>query len=448
MIRAASTKRSKISHSNIFSPIVGYVIEEARRALAFQCAGEADWPAYSEMEEIVKKSSKRLGFELSALEIDAVINHLQEENASFGILQTLVDDREVTDIVVSDFSKITVQQGRRNYRTSLSFPNQDAFEKYVERLLARAGTQCTTKQPIADGMLGESVRVNVIHRALCSGGPYLTLRINRFSSVDENDLANAGMASPEMLRYLTKLVRENKSILIMGEVGTGKTTLARALASAISIEESILVIEDTPEIKLEHPHVRYITTRQENQEGIGRVTPAHCIRAGMRMSMNRIIFGEIRDAEAAEAFVDVCASGHSGLSTIHARNIADGITRLELFLSRAQPGIDRTVLSAQISSAVSVIVSVKMCPITGVRRINEVKEVGPVADGVLRLREVFRYVHEVGALGWRVVTKSSLFRDTIESGAAPIDLAKFPDILRCSNSKLKHEGFNLLQGGD
>ena len=71
-------------------------------------------------------------------------------------------------------------------------------------------------------------------------------------------------------------------------------------------------------------------------DGEGRVPPAYCIRAGMRMAMNRIIFGEIRDAEAAEAFVDVCSSGHPGLSTIHARSASDALTRLELFLGRSQ----------------------------------------------------------------------------------------------------------------
>src|SRR5690606_26243088 len=104
-------------------------------------------------------------------------------------------------------------------------------------------------------------------------------------------------------------------------------------------DESLLVIEDTPQIRVEHPHVRYVSTREANADGAGRVAPSECIRAGMRMAMNRMIFGEMRDAEAAEAFIDACASGHPGISTIHGRNAADAIARLELFLGRAQKGV-------------------------------------------------------------------------------------------------------------
>ena len=203
-------------------------------------------------------------------------------------------------------------------------------------------------------MVGPLVRIHAVHKSLCEDGPYVTIRINRFTSVNTSDLERAGMAPKAVLDYLTAIVAIGRTVLVVGEVGTGKTTLARALAATIPHDESVLVIEDTPEIRLEHPHVRYLTTREENLEGEGRVSPAQCIRAGMRMAMNRVIFGEIRDAEAAEAFVDVCASGHPGLSTLHGRSVGDAVTRLELFLSRAQRNADRALLGAQVATAVQV----------------------------------------------------------------------------------------------
>jgi pilus assembly protein CpaF len=213
---------------------------------------------------------------------------------------------------------------------------------------------------------------------------------------------------------------------VVGEVGTGKTTLARALAGVIPHDESVLVIEDTPEIRLDHPHVRYVTTREANLEGAGRVSPAQCIRAGMRMAMNRIIFGEIRDAEAAEAFVDVCASGHPGLCTLHGRSALDAVTRLELFLARAQRNADKTLLSAQVVTAVQVVVVVDLCKVTGVRRIMEVRELGPVADGVLRQREIFAYKAAGGVPQWSVVNRVS---ENLEKECPNFSFAKMPDIL-------------------
>jgi pilus assembly protein CpaF len=381
--------------------------------MAHQGAGKVgsrvgDIPGY------IAESATRIGVELSSIERDEILSHLESDTNTFGILQQLIEDPRVSDIIVAGFSKVSIQQGRRSLRTQIRFADQRSFEAFVERLLQRAGTSYSTKQPIADGMVGTLVRIHAVHKSLCEDGPYLTIRINRFTSVTLEDLERSGLAPRAIFDYLRAIVGISRTIMLVGEVGTGKTTLARALAGTIPTDESILVIEDTPEIRLDHPHVRYMTTREENLEGTGKVSPAQCIRAGMRMAMNRIIFGEIRDAEAAEAFVDVCASGHSGLSTLHGRSVVDAVTRLELFLARVQKNADRALLGAQVATAVQVMVVVDVCKHTGMRRIMEVRELGPVADGVLRQREIFSYRCTQGVPQWAVVSRVSAFREKIE----------------------------------
>jgi pilus assembly protein CpaF len=324
---------------------------------------------------------------------------------------------------------VAIQQGRKTCRTQVRFADQRSYEGFVERLLYRAGTSYSTKQPIADGMIGALVRIHAVHKSLCDEGPYVTIRINRFTSVSITDLANVGVAPSPVLDYLRAVVGIGRTLLVVGEVGTGKTTLARALASTIPHDESVLVIEDTAEIRLDHPHVRYMTTRDENLEGEGRISPAQCIRAGMRMAMNRVIFGEIRDAEAAEAFVDVCASGHPGLSTIHGRTATDAVTRLELFLARAQRSADRALLGAQVATAVQVVVVMDVCKVTGVRRIMEVRELGPVADGVLRHREIFRYRIIDRSPAWAVCNRVSAFREKLEEQPFTLILSSLPEVL-------------------
>ncbi len=392
------------------SPVLSHVLSEVRRATAWQRDGDAAIDLAANVSEV----AARIGIELSSFERDEVLTHLEGDVRTFGILQPLIDDPRISDIIISSCSKIAVQQGRRSIRTQLRFSDQRAYEAYVEKLLHRAGTSYSTKQPIADGMVGSLVRVHAVHRSLCEEGPYLTIRINRFTSVSVNDLVQAGLAPQPVMDYLAAIIGIGRTILVVGEVGTGKTTLARVLAATIPHDESVLVIEDTPEIRLDHPHVRYMTTREENLEGTGRVSPAQCIRAGMRMAMNRIIFGEIRDSEAAEAFVDVCASGHSGLSTLHGRSALDAVTRLELFLARAQRSADRALLGAQVVTAVQIVVVVDVCRATGQRRIVEVRELGPVADGVLRQREIFAYRIINGQPAWVVAGRISAFRDKLE----------------------------------
>ncbi len=414
------------------SPSLSHILQEVQRELGSEGPSDehGEQRAGAHLADLVQSVAQRLGFELTTYERDEVLAHLEKEQKPFGLLQELVDDPQVSDIIVTDFAHVAIQQGRRNFMTGVSFPNQAAYEAYVERLLQRAGATYSTKKPIADGMIGAFARIHVVHQCLCESGPYLTIRLNRFSSVSINDLAKSGLAPQPIFDYLRGTIECGQTVLIVGEVGTGKTTLTRALASSVSKDDSILVIEDTPEIRLQHPHVRYMTTREANTDGAGRVTPSECIRGGMRMAMNRIIFGEMRDAEAAEAFVDVCASGHPGLSTIHARSAGEAISRLELFLGRAQKGVSRAVLSEQIVTAVQVIVFVNICKVTGRRRIFEVKEIGPVADGVVRQRDMFLYQPQKGVPMWKVTSRISAHRAQLEE--AGIALAGLPNVLELS----------------
>jgi len=413
------------------SPALLHILREVQRELGSTAIERDDDLSSNELKDISDRVARRLGFELTSVERDEILVHLERSQREFGILQELVDDPKTSDIIVSNFARVDVQQGRRNLSTDLSFPDADSYEAFVERLLQKAGSTYSTAKPIADGMIGNYARIHVVHKCLCESGPYLTIRINRFPSVALEDLQRFGLAPRQVFQYLRGMVASGQTVLVVGEVGTGKTTLIRALASSMPAQDSILVIEDTPEIVLEHPHVRYVYTREANTDGAGRVSPAECIRAGMRMAMNRIIFGEMRDAEAAEAFIDVCASGHPGLSTIHARNASEAISRLELFLGRAQKGVTRQVVYDQIAKSVQAIVFLDLCRQTNSRRIMEVKEIGPVAEGVIRQRDMFEYKVIQGRPTWRVPTKASAHRD--ELGDVGVDLSGLPDVLTLEN---------------
>lgn len=415
------------------SPALAFILQEVQRELSHAGAER------EKAETLVSLVAERLGFQLSTYERDEVLAFLESDEKPFGVLQPLVDDPSVSDIIVSDHGKIAIQQGRRNVSTAIRFPNADVYEAFVERILQRAGSTYSTKKPIADGMIGTFARVHAVHKSLCDTGPYLTIRLNRFATVGIEDLIRVGFAPREIFAYLQALIRSGQTVVVVGEVGTGKTTLVRAVAASIPQHESILVIEDTPEIRLEHPHVRYVTTREANTDGAGRISPSECIRAGMRMAMNRIIFGEIRDAEAAEAFVDVCASGHPGVSTVHARSTSEALGRLELFLGRAQRAVGRDVLSDQVATAIQVLVYVDVCRVTGQRRIMEIREVSGVSDGAVRQRQMFEYVARDGLPSWKVLSRVSSFREDIEALEQPCIMSELPSVLELSPELLLRE---------
>lgn len=417
-----------------FTPLLAHLLRDIRSDMV---SLEGLSVGNEQLRDLINQAARKQGIELLSTERDQILVQLEREQRPFGILQGLVESASISDIIVKGYSSISVQQDRRMLSTDLMFPDQSSYEAFVERLLQRAGASYSVKRPIVDGMLGTSVRIHAIHKSLCESGPYLTLRINRFTSINTLALAERGLAPLPILDYLSAIAALGNTILIAGEVGSGKTTLLRAVASSISTHESLVVIEDTPEIRLDHPHVRYVTTREMNSEGAGRIAPQECIRAGMRMAMHRIIFGEMRDSEAAEAFIDVCSSGHRGLSTIHAKSGSDALARLELFLGRSQRGVARNFLQEQIAQAVQVVVCVGLCPTTGVRRIFEVREIGPATEGVIRQREIFRYKEHAGAAEWKVMHRVSAYREQLEHESVRIVLSELPPILRLSSSKLQ-----------
>lgn len=369
-----------------------------------------------ELLKLVETVEYEEGEELTVRERRAAVCALAIALQNYDVLTPLVTNPEVNDIIVRSYDDISIQTGRRNVRTDYAFADKEAYESFVENLLKRVGKACTTATPVIDAAVDTHVRACVTHQSFSppGSGPMLTLRIARHRNVNISDLVAWELAPEPVLEYLHVLsAHSDATLLIAGEVGTGKTTLVKALAAAIDEREAILCIEDTHEIVLERDFTRTLLTREANTEGSGRITPAQAIRTGMRMAMNRIILGEMRDAEAAEAFIDVCASGHPGFSTIHARSAKDAVGRLELFLSRAQSGVDTATIRRQISNALSVVVYLSVSGSKKKRRIAEIVEIHPSSENIIQVSPIFRLSENSDVPSWERLSGLSRFAPTL-----------------------------------
>ncbi|MCC6952519.1 MAG: CpaF family protein [Deltaproteobacteria bacterium] len=383
------------SHSEPMTPSARYVAREAKARLAARPWVSGDTPSFSAggIAEMVHSVESAAGEVLSEDERASVISALEVSSGEFGLLTPLIESHDINDIIVASYHNISVQRGRLNQQTDFAFPDHDAYLSYIENLLRRVGKASTAATPVVDAAIGSRIRLCVTHESFSPPGmgPTLTIRIARHPTVSLATLHRRRLAPAPVLEYLAALIQSGQAtVLISGEVSTGKTTLARALASEIPLDESVLVIEDTHELALDRPFTRTLLTREANTEGAGRIAPSQAIRAGLRMAMNRIILGELRDAQAAEAFIDVCTSGHPGVSTIHAKGVRDALARLELLLLRAYGHVGVDPIRRHIAQAVSCVVHLGSNRDSRERRVLEVAEIQTAADGNVQLAPMFR----------------------------------------------------------
>src|SRR5213079_1900466 len=180
------------------------------------------------------------------------------------------------------------------------------------------------------------------------------------------------------------------NVLISGGTGAGKTTLLNALSEHISDDERIVTIEDAAELQLKQQHVLPLEARPKNIEGEGEVAIRDLLRNSLRMRPDRIIVGEVRGGEALD-MLQAMNTGHDGsMSTLHANNPRDAITRLETLALLAGVELPSRAIRGQIASAINIVVQTERLR-GGARKIVSVAEVLGMVDGEIAMQELFAF---------------------------------------------------------
>ncbi|MBX7139150.1 MAG: Flp pilus assembly complex ATPase component TadA [Oligoflexia bacterium] len=412
---ASSTAVRAQSRSHL-SPLASTILRESRRELgsdfdlqSVQDSGQM--VSETAIASAVDKVLKRRGETLDDIERANIIIHLQKDLMGWGVLQPLIDNKEVTDIHCYDYQTVVLQRGKVSETTGIHWPSHQAYVAFIDRLLLRLGKSLTTQQHTIDAAFSNGVRICAIHESVCgSRGPLLCIRVPRIMEATLDSLISYQVAPPLIVNYLASLTRScMATIMLAGETGTGKTTLMKCLATQFGPDESIVSVEDTPELNLTHPYFRSLVSRSANVEGVGEVTLQEHIKTTLRMTPTRVLLGEMRTPFAAEAFLESAQTGHVGMSTIHARNARETLVRLESLLGRAQKSVAIDIIRQQIALAVDCVVWLFREKGTGKPRIGEVIEVGHFVEGVIQVRPMFTLVKTGTQPVWRVDSWASSF---------------------------------------
>ncbi len=314
------------------------------------------------------------------------------------ILQELVDDPDVTEIMVNGTERIFVEKKGQIFQWDRTFSSTEQLEDLIQQVVSRVNRTVNFASPIADARLEDGSRVNVVLPPVALDGPTLTIR--KFpEAFDMERLIFSGSITAEAADFLEKLVRAGYNIFVSGGTGSGKTTFLNALSGFIPSDERIITIEDSAELQIRHiPNLVRLETRAGNGEGAEAVTMTDLIRASLRMRPTRIIVGEVRGAEALD-MLQAMNTGHDGsLSTGHANSAKDMLLRLETMTLMAASELPLPAVRMQIASGLDIIVHLGRLRDRS-RRVLEIAEVLGYEDGEVKLNTLYRFEEEAGEAG-------------------------------------------------
>ena len=349
--------------------------EQSLKAEISNLAGEA----LDEMSVALNKDDRTL-----------LVQELYDEVMGLGPLEPLLKDETVNDILVNGPKRVFVERAGKLTLTDVTFRDERHLLRIIDKIVSAVGRRVDESNPYCDARLADGSRFNCMVPPVAVDGSLVSIRKFKKEKLKIEDLVKFGAFTEEMAAYLQAAVSCRLNIIVSGGTGSGKTTTLNALSSFIDNTERVLTIEDTAELQLQQVHVGRMESRPANVEGKGAVTQRDCLRNALRMRPDRIIVGETRGEEVID-MLQAMNTGHDGsMTTIHANNPRDGISRLENMVAMAGIDMPLKAIRSQIASAVNLIVQASRLQ-DGSRRMISVTEITGMEGEVISMQEIFRY---------------------------------------------------------
>ncbi|MWV28942.1 CpaF family protein [Aurantiacibacter rhizosphaerae] len=327
---------------------------------------------------------------LNRNEREALVNDVLDELFGLGPLEPLLQDEDVTDILVNGPKNVFVERFGMLEKVRTEFKDERHLMRIIQKIVSAVGRRVDESSPFVDARLADGSRVNAIVAPLAIDGSLLSIRKFAKKKIGIERLVELGSMPEPMAEVLSAVVKSRRNVLISGGTGSGKTTMLNALSSYIDKDHRIVTIEDSAELQLQQDHVARLETRPANIEGRGEVTQRDLVKNALRMRPDRIIVGEVRAGEAFD-MLQAMNTGHDGsMTTIHANTARDSLSRLEQMIGMS--GIDITSKSsrAQIASAINVVLQVGRLS-DGRRKVLSLSEITGMEGDVVTMQDIFQF---------------------------------------------------------
>ena len=297
----------------------------------------------------VEAAARDAGAVLGSSALRSVTRTVRDELFGAGRLQVLLDDPDVTDVLVNGPRDVWVERAGRLGRADVDLGGADDVRALAVRLAAAGGQRLDDASPAVDARLPDGTRLHAVLPPVAGACALISLRVVRSRAFTVEQLVASGTLAPTLVPVVRALVATRANLLISGATGSGKTTLLAALLSLVPHDERLVVVEEAGELAPAHPHVVRLVARHANIDGAGRVDLTDLVRHALRMRPDRIVLGECRGAEVREVLAALNTGHDGGCATVHANAAADVPARLEALAALA--GMSREAVAAQAASA-------------------------------------------------------------------------------------------------
>lgn len=306
------------------------------------------------------------------------------------ILQSLIEDQEITEIMINGPGSIFVERAGHLQELDVGFESEEKLQNVIQQIVAGCNRVVNEASPIVDARLSNGARVNIVMSPVALNGPIVTIRRFPDTPITMEELIRWESISREVAEFLQLLVQAGYNIFISGGTGSGKTTFLNVLSGYIPAWERVITIEDSAELQLQGlRNLVRMETRNSNVEGCREITIRDLIRTSLRMRPNRIIVGEVRGAEAVD-MMQCLNTGHDGsMSTGHANSAPDMLSRLENMILMGMD-IPLAAIRKQIVSGIDIIVHLGRLRDRS-RKVLEVSEVLDCEGDRIRLNPLYRF---------------------------------------------------------
>ncbi|MHC3000345.1 CpaF family protein [Microbacterium sp. HJ5] len=368
--------------------VVAERVRERLRAERTDPSRDPEFAAHVARTEVRRHNDFALARGLAPVDDEsACVREVLAAVAGFGPLQPYLDDPAVEELWINAPDRIFVARGGVPERTPLSLTDS-AVRDLVERMLQSSGRRVDLSQPFVDASLPDGSRLHVVIPDITRR--HWAVNVRKFLPAfrDLDRLVAAGSLAPDGAGLLRAAMARGASVLVSGATHAGKTTLLGALIAACPPEHRIVTVEETFELSVAAADIVSLQGRQPSLEGTGEVTLRRLVKEALRMRPDRLVVGEVRDAEALDLLLAL-NTGVPGAATIHANSAREALGKLAALPLLAGRNIDASFVLPAVAASVDLVVHCER-DAAGRRRVVEIVEPTGVDDGVVTARTLYR----------------------------------------------------------